>query len=436
MIGVIGPKDSVAQVLHVAAAHDLGSQLISRVYEHAEEAIRLCRELTPLCHVILFTGRLPFQLVEKSDPGGLETSFVPYSGAELFKAVARTAIDSQDLSIASVDTIDPTTVFACFHELGLAAPASIALDDERDWDATVNDFVEFHEAALRANPRSLALTCLSEVHSALVSMGHRAVRVEHSSTGIHEALRAAVLKERLVQGLARQLAVGIVKIIDDAARESTYERHAKRLRVEQSLLALTHRRGGRLTNADGDTFIVTTDRGGVEDALVRSAAGHTSLLEPQIEGVLLLIGFGVGDSFAEAEANARQALRLAEGSRSATVIYPGGDVRTAGQGSDAFKQHETQALTRLSAQLDIGQLSVQRLLGALRRVDTTSFSPQQLAEAYGVQPRSIRRILGRIVDAGYGSEVGTRSHVGAGRPQTLYRVDMQQLTSASLDGVH
>lgn len=434
MIGIVGPRDSVEQLSLVAATHGLDDQIVSRSYEHVDEAVAIARELGPVCDVILFTGRLPFQLSERAGGVAAEMSFVPYSGAELFRAIARAAIDAEgQLSIASVDTIEPQTVAVCFDEVGLPVPAHIPLDGERDWSATVDDFIAFHEAALTATPGALALTCLSEVHTALAARGYRVARIEHSRIGIYEALRAAAMTERLTRSLASQLAVGIVKIVDYPARAGTYERHATRLRVEQALLSLAHKRGGRVTSADGGSFIVATNRGGVDAALTRSAAGHASLLEPQIGGVHILAGYGVGDTYAEAETNAGQALRLAQGSGLATVVFADGEVRTAGAGSDALGLRETGALSRLSDELGIGPLSVQRLLGALRRVDTSSFSPQQLAEAYGVQPRSIRRILARLVAAGYGSEVGIKAHAGAGRPQTLYSVDMQSLTSASID---
>ncbi|GAA2447473.1 hypothetical protein [Agromyces soli] len=434
MIGVIGPHDSVQLVSHVAGVHELGDQLVTRAYDHVDEAVAIARELGTLCDVILFTGRLPFQLAERAGGIAAEMSFVPYSGAELFRAIARAAIDHRgELPLASVDTIEPQIVADCFGELGLPVPPHIPLDGERDWAATVDDFIAFHEGALRETPDALAFTCLSEVHAALTAKGYRAARIEHSRIGIHEALRQATMAERLNRSRASQLAVGIVKIVDYPARAGTYERHATRLRVEQTLLSLAHKRGGRVTKADGDSFVVATNRGGVDAALVRSASGHASLLEPQIEGVRILSGFGVGDTYAEAETNAGQALRIAEGSGLATVVFADGEVRTAGAGADPLTLRETGALTKLSDELGIGPLSVQRLLGALRRVDTSSFSPQQLAEAYGVQPRSIRRILGRLVAAGYGTEVGIKAHAGAGRPQTLYSVEMQRLTNASID---
>lgn len=434
---MIGPQDSVHLVSLVAASHDLDDQLVLRAYEHVEEAVAIARELGAICDVLLFTGRLPFQLAERAGGVAAEMTFVPYSGAELFRAIARAAIENRgELSLASIDTIEAQIVEDCFGEVGLGVPQRIPLDADRDWAATVDDFIAFHEAALQAEPGALAFTCLSEVHAALTAKGYRVARIEHSRIGIHEALRAAAMAERLSRSRASQLAVGIVKIVDYPARAGTYERHATRLRVEQSLLSLAHKRGGRVTKADGDSFVVATNRGGVDAALIRSASGHASLLEPQIEGVRILAGFGIGDTYAEAETNAGQALRIAEGSGLATVVFADGEVRTAGAETDALNLRETGALTKLSDELGIGPLSVQRLLGALRRVDTSSFSPQQLAEAYGVQPRSIRRILGRLVAAGYGSEVGIKAHAGAGRPQTLYSVEMQRLTNASVDDAH
>jgi predicted ArsR family transcriptional regulator len=67
------------------------------------------------------------------------------------------------------------------------------------------------------------------------------------------------------------------------------------------------------------------------------------------------------------------------------------------------------------------------LLDAFNHLNHESFTAQQLADAYGVQPRSARRFLAALSSAGFAEVTGVWTRPSAGRPQTFYRIDMKGL---------
>jgi hypothetical protein len=438
MIGLIGPADSVDLAMSVAAAGGYSDEVIARVYEHVEEAAGIAADLDLVCNVLLFTGRLPYLYAKAMQDLTSELQYIPYSGADLFRCIAQVLQERAGaLPLVSIDVIDPAILNICFTELGLPLPAHVGIPDDGELSSerVKQDLIEFHQGTVARHEADLVLTCLSEVHAELQSQGLDVRRIEHSRISVSDALLNARMSSKLHRSRSSQLAVALYQIDAQAlARADVYDREAARLRVHQGLLELARKYGGRLSVQDGGSFSLATNRGVIESAASRHAAGHASLLDRPDFGMELEVGFGIGDTFATAETNAKEALHLSSLKPGVHIVFPDGRVLSPGDKvTSSLQLHESGAILDLAGALGIGPLSVRRLLDALVQVNRDAFTPQQLGDAYGVQVRSARRIVSALVRAGYAHEAGVWAHAGAGRPQTLYRVDMKLLADG-LDG--
>ncbi len=434
MIGLIGPTDSVLLAMSVAETMGATQDFVARTYERVEQVADLARELDQLCQVLLFTGELPFMLAQEDEPLQSELHYIPHSGADLYRMISAILIDNLGaMPLVSIDTIDETPVETCFSELYLPVPPRIALisSDERSPETVTRKLVAVHKSQLDDGKAVLALTCLSSVHAELSRDGYAVRRIDHTRTGMRETLDRARLSTQLQKSRAVELAVLLFRLDPQAlATGDVYSRESARLSVHLRLLDVARKHGAQLSALDGSAFLLATTRGAIDSAIARQLAGHGSLLDPLEADVEVLAGAGVGDTYAIAEANAKQAMIMGEADTSAGiyVVFSNGRVHSPGRRRASILQfHETGAVLELAETLGLGPLSVRRLFDALYQVDQAAFSAQQLAEAHGIQVRSSRRILTALIRAGFAQEVGIRTRQGAGRPQTLYHVDMKAL---------
>ncbi|MEZ4595733.1 MAG: hypothetical protein R3C32_02210 [Chloroflexota bacterium] len=58
----------------------------------------------------------------------------------------------------------------------------------------------------------------------------------------------------------------------------------------------------------------------------------------------------------------------------------------------------------------------------------------ELARAYGIEARSARRLTTSLQRAGIATATGRQGGGGAGRPQTVYRIDVGRLIPAPKGG--
>lgn len=433
MIGIIGPGDSVALALQVAAELGLGDRVLSRVYEHVEEVRSIARELDDACQVLLFTGRVPHALASRDKDLRAVLAFVPHGEIDLYRAISLALRDRGGrLPVMSIDTIERAAVDEVFLDLGTELPAEVLqLEIDENGNArSAADIAAFHIEAYRRGDVELCLTCLGAVRDWLVEAGVPVIRVEHTRASLREALNHAGLADRLARSQASQIAVAVVDTTklrermvaaDGSIDDSRLGRDVRR-QVED-LAARLH---GTITTRDERYVTIHATRGALEPELQRLSSGRSRAGR---SAASLPVGFGTGESTASAEQNARRALSFADERPGPHALFVDGiSVQELGQPRLVHRLRETDGRTLARARsLGIGSLTLARLVAAMRQLDTESVTARDLALAYGVTSRSALRILGRLEKAGYASVLGLHVAPRAGRPQTVYRVDIDRL---------
>ncbi len=262
------------------------------------------------------------------------------------------------------------------------------------------------------------------------------VRIEHTRAAIREALTRASLTARLARSEATQTAVALVDFSEYWARSSSVSSFAAQraeLSVREQVLDLAERLQGRITEGDGHTFVIHTTKGSVDGEFDRASRGGATVLRShQSDGVV--VGFGVGDSAASAEENARRAVILNRATTELHVVLSGGNVirYPPNQRGTVYRLRETDPRILATARrIGIGPLTLFRVVVALRQLDPSALTARDLGRVYGVAPRSALRLLASLERAGVASVLGVQAAPRAGRPQTVYRIDLNSLLSES-----
>lgn len=438
MIGVIGPHDSVALTAHVAAELGLQDSVLSRAYRVADEAPALARELDAVCHVILFTGRAPYALAQRAGEFKAILDFVPHGGIDLYRALVLVLREHGGrLPRVSVDTIDRATVEETYRDLGLEPPQHVlSLEQEGEGPAirAAVDVMRFHAERYRSGDVELCLTCLGSVFADLGRAGVPVVRVEHTRAALRDALMRALLTDRLTRMEATQIAVAVIdlsEVRDRATAASTpYESGRLDLRIRQQIIDFAERLQGTVTDGTGSTFVIHATRGSIEREIARLRAGEPIGIVFRRTPASVHVGFGMGESAASAEENARRALALSRHSNEPHLVLADGTILRLGRelAEPAYRFRETdEQMLALARDLGLGPLTLSRLLAALRRLDPAAVTARDLARTYGVATRSARRLLTRLERSGVATVLGQEAAPRAGRPQSVYRIDLDRL---------
>jgi predicted transcriptional regulator len=256
-------------------------------------------------------------------------------------------------------------------------------------------------------------------------------RVEHTRAAIRDALNRARQTLQTAQVEAQQIAVGLLELLPStetaAAGDATQaRREAERFAAARGhLVSLLH---GRVQEVDERTLMLFTTWGTLQSVLSRPGSGAELMPEGLRSGMAL--GFGLGATLPRAEENARRAVALARVDRTTCVVFTDGTVHRL----DDKRPHRTITLRQtdprmleLARALDMSPTSFQRLAAALQALDTHALTAHDLAESLHVSARSARRILVKLEQGAVVTRTGSVTGPGAGRPQTLFKVDLEKL---------
>jgi hypothetical protein len=429
MIGVVGSADSVRLVSEVAKEMALAEGLITRAYQDPEDAAQAATEIARACSVILFTGRVPFALARARLELAAFTDYVPHSGVDLYRTlVVLLRRFHGELPRMSIDTIDGAVVRENFDEVGLPAPENI-FDLEpvlAEGGSGTEAIAAFHERLFRDGSVDLCVTCLSSVRDHLEAVGVPVERVEHTHGAVRDSLRRATMMSQLQRSEAAQVAVVSVTGQPDTTVDGRTLDGLVRVLAGQL-------QGSVLTNDRAMPGIATT-RGVVERELARSGALQREL--DSIASVDAWVGVGLGYSLAQADEQASYALTVAEATRDHHVVLPDGTSRRLADGSESLlRVRDTGERLQKAARLGgVGPMTLSRLQAALATLGRSDVTAKELGRAYGVEPRSARRLLNALIKAGVAEPLGAQSAPRAGRPQVIYKIDLEAMLDPGAGG--
>lgn len=417
MIGIIGSEDSVAHIVTVVSSVGLGEQVIARSYTAPDEAPALASELDAVCDVVLFTGRVPYELARSQVALTATALYVRYSAVDLYRTLVILALNGGRLPRLSIDTIDREIVEETFHEVGVRPPQELYPLSEIDvlLPDLSHVLARFHRERYRRGDVEVCVTCMTSVRDQLQAEGIPVIRVRTTDDTVRETLVRAAMAAQLQRSEWAQVAVLGVAAPGEIEAEAIAA-------IEHDLAEVVS--GHVVDGADGRAIVTT--RGALERELRRAPLQR---VWRSLEALPAWLSVGFGDSLPQAEQNSRYGRTVALVTRNHQEVFPDGSMRRIDDPAPAPLQTRNinsrlQALLESSALSPLTLSRLQAALAALGREDVTA---RELATEYGVEPRSARRLLAALHKAGLAAPLGAHAAPGAGRPQVVYKVDLRTL---------
>lgn len=425
-IGVVGPSDVVQSILSLDSVVGSNVRLIGGAHTTDAETLQRGLALSDDADIILFTGPLQYDLAAEHLP--VPSTFVQISGTSLFSALIRCADQpGVDMDRISIDSISRTEVREAYTDIS-HDPAGVHVAPY-DGPKSVDGFTEFHADLYRSGVTTAAFTTVKSVAGALEADGVPVVRMAPTTANLRTAVATTALLGSGSLLEESQLVLMTVHVTSPEGSGhwglSNYRLQSVRLAVHQVLLEEVEAAGAALLAHEGMTFGVTATGGALRQLTDNlHSAPFVDRLEATL-GVHAFVGVGSGRTVQEADANAQQALGLAQGhaGHPAQVVRSDGTViglpprsrhRERVVAGDKYV-HERDMLRRIIAGLP--DTEPEPLIVDAARV----------AEALSVTLRSARRILHSLVAAGLAWTMPPAQPTGGGRPRQRFRLLVQRL---------
>lgn len=426
-IGVIGPRDLVQRILLLQDGPEPRHwRLIGAAHTSERQTYDQVTKIAGSVDAILFTGPLQYDLARQAGDLIVPATYVPISGASLYSSIIRGLMaGSLDPSRVSIDSIGNDDVEAAYQDIEVSTEH--VHTREYHGAESVAEFVEFHRELYEGGATSAALTTVKSVAERLTRAGVPALRMVPASTSIRIALNtAALLGAGSILGDA-QIVVVVVQV-SPASRPVTsgppnYHHLELTLTLHQLLLGEVGDLGASLVQRDAATFVVTATRGSLSQLAHRLQVPRFIDRLRAETGLTVDIGVGIGETPRASEEQAYSALEHARRSDSTQVflVRPDGSaVPLPGAVGAAEDQADSQPASGSWKATE----TLRRIVEVLPHQpgEPLVVDAETVAEGLEVTPRSARRILASLVDAGLAWPMSAGQSSKAGRPRQQFRL--------------
>ncbi len=425
-IGVVGPSDVVQSILSLDTALSGNARLIGAAHHTDSESLAQAQTVSEQADIILFTGPLQYDLAAEHLP--IPSTFVPISGTSLFSALIRgSANPAIVMERISIDSISLAEVREAYADIGRdAGRLHIA---PYDGPSSVDDFGEFHAGLFRSGATTAAFTTVKSVANRLEEEGIPVVRMAPTTAVLRNAVVTSALLGSGSLLEEAQLVLMTVHVTSPGGSGhwgwSNYRLQGTRLAVHQVLLDEVEEAGAALLAYEGMTFGITATAGALRQLTDNL---HTAPFVDRLEaalGLTAFVGIGTGRTVQEADANAQQALGLAQSHVGHPAQVVGADGAVVGLPPRSRRRPRVVADDKYAHEREL----LRRIVVALPDTEPEPLivDAARIAAALSVTLRSARRILHSLVAAGMAWTMPPALSPGGGRPRQRYRLLIQKL---------
>lgn len=422
-IGVIGPKDSVDKIMEVTEAFASDASFMPAVYSSYEEVVTLVEDVQKRCDAVFFSGEAPYQVALNNGVLVKPSVYIPREGTSFYRTIWEIQRRQMAFKRLSSDVVSEAIIAETMEELEIEYEKTYHLPYKVE--LSPESIIHFHRTLWNEGKIDAVITGFTGVYNTLNAEGIPTYKIYPTKSLIREALNKIILLGRVKREQAAQIAIQVIKLkVSEENASSEYTFMLLRNKLEQNLIKYTQQNFGALFPLGRDEYLLFTNRGSVE----KIPEIFESQFGDNFQNMILSSGIGFGYTVYDAESNARSALRYAM-KKEHHCIYMKDEkgTLTGPFTSEANKwlEYNLEAgrdveIASIAEQSGISASYISKLQGLMRKINRETVDANVVSNYLGISPRSARRILTTLTEAGYAQIDYSEAKAQTGRPRKIY----------------
>ena len=407
-VGVIGSKSSCEVVKKSIKEIDSSVEVASYEEEQVNRSDRLIEECEQECDAVLFTGCAIESFVGRNyhftrPHVSVEKSVISIAGAFLQMQKSNIELDAFSIDIVEKQVIeDLLDAFDILARNIYSCPFQAGVEEEQ--------YVEWHMKLLDEGKVNVALTSLRWVYKTLQEKGYHAIYLPPTRAKVRVAL------EKLKNECALQ-----------EAEENYYSSMLAKADIEKEIIKYTEGIQGAIFASGRREYIVFSNSGAVQEEFNQRKLLNLQKKVQEEKKISLNVGIGTGGTMNDAEMNARRALDFSLKNAKQEIFWiDAGQTQHGPLGKEIQLEYQLISsdpkLQEISEKTGLSTTSILKIIAIADVRKSYIFDAHQLAECLGITVRSARRIMNKIMEAGYGKVYAKKTAAAGGRPKALVEI--------------
>lgn len=426
-IGIVGPSDSADKVLSVVNRYYPYIETIIYKKEKSDEVFEIIDECIEKTDGILFTGCAVLGEAEKYSKINKPYEAIMRNDSSIMKTFWDIKNDNKPIERISIDVVERNLVNEVADEFGIKIENMYVMPYQADMPET--EYLKRHIQLWEEGCVDILISALGSVYNELKYKELPVYRLNLTIPLIKLSMENLINKVKAKQLKGNQIAIQILKIKNLKQKiSSQYDNLIKKNAVEKELINYVKEVEGSFFQFSMDKYIIFSTRRTLEDnSIINNFIKIADNFEKQ--GITIYSGLGFGNTGWNAEYNATNALEMAQKSSKAAfyIIDENNKIRGPINGSNETNYDLLvfdEKINEIAKNIGISATYLSKILSIMKKTNEKSFSSDTLGHYLGITERSARRILERIISAGYGEVVTNAVNKGIGRPKKIVEIKL------------
>lgn len=431
IIGIIGPRascDITERNLHyIDRTLEIKCYIGEQTVE-CGEVIDICQQE---CDAVLFTGRAVERYVKQHSTVYKPSACISRSIISMAGAFLKMQKQGMALDAFSVDIIEPQVIEDILDAYEILAKNIYSYPEPEDTDEI--NYVRWHKSLQDEGRTNVALTSFQWVSKVLQADGYNVIYMGPTRAMVRLALERvqndmAINRAEYAQIAAEILHLDHVQILE----ENYYSGMLQKAEIDKEVIRYAKQLQAAVFPAGPWEYMVFANAGVLTDQ-----HNQNELLNLQKEigelGLYLEAGIGMGKTAYGAELNARKALNYAQSRSSGNSDIYWIDEHNVINGPINREKHlrfqlisSDPKIMDMAEKTGLSASSILKIRAIMETRQSDVFDAHELADCLELTSRSARRIMNRIIDAGYGEVYAKDNAAVRGRPKMLIRIFFDQ----------
>ena len=262
----------------------------------------------------------------------------------------------------------------------------------------------------------------------LQEKGYHAIYLPPTRAKVRVALEKLKNECALQEAEYAQAAVEIFQLTDYKSREENYySSMLAKADIEKEIIKYTEGIQGAIFASGRREYIVFSNSGAVQEEFNQRKLLNLQKKVQEEKKISLNVGIGIGGTMNDAEMNARRALDFSLKNAKQEIFWiDAGQTQHGPLGKEIQLEYQLISsdpkLQKISEKTGLSTTSILKIIAIADVRKSYIFDAHQLAECLGITVRSARRIMNKIMEAGYGKVYAKKTAAAGGRPKALVEI--------------
>ena len=285
---------------------------------------------------------------------------------------------------------------------------------------TEEEYLEEYLKSYENREIDCVFTAFGYIYNVLKEKKIPVYRIQATNIEIESEFKTLLNRIELTNNRKDKIGIEIIKI--DSIKSSLDNNLENKLKLEKKLLEYSKEVEGKIQVSDNKEYMIISN---IEMLKSKENLKVILNLKEDFEKIVekLLIGIGEGHTIFQAEKNARVALKLSL-NQEGKIFYSNGEkIRGPLLKVEEleYKSVSDEKIKNIADEIGISPIYLEKIKGMIKKQKKDSFTSIEIAKILNITPRSVNRIVKKIIEKDYAESVQVENSVTAGRPRRIIK---------------